>query len=73
MNKHFIRYIIAFAVILVLAGGFFLFGSFFEIGKPEIRLSEDLAAIGRQKVMEITFSDGGSGLQETTAVLVQDD
>lgn len=73
MNKHFFRYVIAFAVFVVLAGGFFLFGSFFEIGKPEIRLSEDLAAIGRQKVMEIAFSDSGSGLQETTAVLVQDD
>ena len=73
MNKHFFRYVIALAVVIVLTGGFFLFGSYFEIGKPEIRLSEDLVAIGRQKGMEITFSDNGSGLQETTAVIVQDD
>lgn len=73
MNKHFFRYVIALAVVIVLTGGFFLFGSYFEIGKPEIRLSEDLVAIGRQKGMEITFYDNGSGLQETTAVIVQDD
>ncbi len=73
MNKHFFRYVIVFAVVIALTGGFFLFGSYFEIGKPEIRLSEDLVAIGRQKVMEITFSDQGSGLRETAAVIVQDD
>ena len=72
MNKHFFRYVIAFVAIIFLTGGFFLFGSYFEIVKPEIRLSEDLVAIGRQKVMEITFSDSGSGLRETTAVIVQD-
>lgn len=72
MNKHFFRYVIAVVAIIVLTGGFFLFGSYFEIVKPEIRLSEDLVAIGRQKVMEITFSDSGSGLRETTAVIVQD-
>lgn len=73
MNKHFFRYVIALAVVIVLTGGFFLFGSYFEIGKPEIRLAEDLVAIGRQKGMEISFSDKGSGLRETAAVIVQDD
>jgi murein DD-endopeptidase MepM/ murein hydrolase activator NlpD len=72
MNKYFSRYVIILVAILVLTGGFFLFGSYFEIGKPGIRLSEDLVAIGRQKVIEITFSDSGSGLRETTAVIVQD-
>ena len=33
-----IRYIGLFVVILVMIGGFWLFGSAFDIGKPEIRI-----------------------------------
>jgi murein DD-endopeptidase MepM/ murein hydrolase activator NlpD len=72
MNRFYSLYIGAVVTIIVLIGGLLLFSSYFEIGNPEIKLSEDLIAIGQQKVMNITFSDTKSGLRDIVAVLTQD-
>jgi len=72
MNKFYSRYAIAFVILVAFMGSLFMFSSYFEIGKPEIKLSEDLITIGPQKVINIIFSDAKSGLRDTTAVLIQD-
>jgi murein DD-endopeptidase MepM/ murein hydrolase activator NlpD len=73
MLYRYIKYIGLLAVILVISGGFWLFGSAFDIGKPEIRIPQDVSVIGRQTVIEVTFSDRGSGLRDTWITISQGD
>ena len=73
MLYRYIKYIGLLAVVVVLIGGFWLFGSEFDIGKPEIRIPQDVSMIGRQKAIEVTFSDRGSSLRETWITISQGD
>jgi len=73
MFFRYIRYIGLLAVILVMFVGFWFFSSAFDIGKPEIRISQDIGMIGRQKVIEVTFSDRGSSLRDTWITISQGD
>jgi murein DD-endopeptidase MepM/ murein hydrolase activator NlpD len=66
-----IKILIAVAIIAVL-GVWFIFGNYIEIGRPEIKLDQDIKAIGRQKTIGIIFSDSKSGLSRITAEVIQD-
>jgi murein DD-endopeptidase MepM/ murein hydrolase activator NlpD len=68
-----IKYIGLLVVILVLIGGYWLFGSLIDMGKPDIKINQDVAMIGRQKAIEVTFSDRGSGLRYTSITMSQGD
>ena len=68
-----IKYIGLLTVILVMIGAFWFFGSLIDMSKPDIAINQDIAAIGRQKVIEVTFSDPGSGLRYTLITMSQGD
>jgi murein DD-endopeptidase MepM/ murein hydrolase activator NlpD len=48
------------------------FGNYLEIEKPAIKSSQDINAIGKQKKVEIIFSDQKSGLSQMSVEIVQD-
>jgi murein DD-endopeptidase MepM/ murein hydrolase activator NlpD len=73
MLYRYIRYIGLLTAIIVMIGGFWLFRSAFDMGKPDIRIPQDVGMIGRQKVIEVTFSDRGSGLRDTWITINQGD
>lgn len=73
MLYRYIKYIGLLAVILVIAGGFWLFSDVFDMGKPEIRILQDVSMIGRQKVLEVGFADRGSSLSDTSITITQGD
>jgi murein DD-endopeptidase MepM/ murein hydrolase activator NlpD len=68
-----VKYIGLSAVIAVLIGGFWFFRSAIDIGKPEIKIHQDVDMIGRQRVIEVTFSDRGSSLRDTWITISQGD
>lgn len=68
-----IKYIGLLVVIALLVGGYWLFRSALEIGKPEIKIHQDVGMIGRQNVIEVTFSDRGSSLRDTLITISQGD
>jgi murein DD-endopeptidase MepM/ murein hydrolase activator NlpD len=73
MLYRYIKYVGLLAVILLMIVGFWFFGSTFDMGNPEIRIPHDVSMIGRQKVIEVTFSDRGSSLRETLITISQGD
>jgi murein DD-endopeptidase MepM/ murein hydrolase activator NlpD len=71
--KRFPWYIEVIVGVLVIAtAGWFLFGSYLEMGKPIIKFDQDVKAIGRQKNFTVIFSDSQSGLSRITAEIIQD-
>jgi murein DD-endopeptidase MepM/ murein hydrolase activator NlpD len=60
------------AVILIAGLCWLFFGNYLETEKPLIMFGQDITAIGRQKKIEITFSDKKSGLSQISAEIVQD-
>jgi murein DD-endopeptidase MepM/ murein hydrolase activator NlpD len=68
-----VKYIGLLAFILVLIGGFWFFRSAIDIGKPQIKIHQDVDMIGRQRVIEVTFSDRGSSLRDTWITISQGD
>ncbi len=49
MLYRYIRYIGLLTAIIVMIGGFWLFRSAFDMGKPDIRIPQDVGMIGRQR------------------------
>lgn len=71
--KNIRLYMIGSVVIFIFAAlAWILLGSYVELGKPQIKLSEDVKAIGRQKTVDIHFSDSLSGLAHLRAEIIQD-
>ncbi len=71
--KKFRLYIEISAAILVIAAlGWIFFGSYLEMGKPVIKFDQEVKAIGKQKTIEITFSDLKSGLSHLNVEIIQD-
>lgn len=68
-----VKYIGLLAVIVVLIGGFWFLRSAIDIGKPQINIHQDVGVIGRQSVIEVTFSDRGSSLRDTWITISQGD
>jgi len=63
------------AAIVVIAGlglGFLWWGNYLERETPSIKFSQDTSIIGKQKKLDITFSDQKSGLSQIYAEIIQD-
>lgn len=58
------------AVVILLVAGFFVL-PFFEGGKPTIKLTPDIKAIGRGQTFTVTVADQKSGLKSTLVSLTQ--
>ena len=50
-----------------------LSSSYFDFQKPEVRFKQDIRAMGRQKTVDVSFSDGISGLHHTEVTISQGD
>jgi len=73
MKRFNLLYIkISIAILVIVALGWFFFGSYVELGKPAIKFAQDVTAIGRQKTLEINFSDSQSGLSHLDVEIIQD-
>ncbi len=60
-------------VLIVFAAlGWLYFGNYLETEKPGINWSQDISLIGKQKKIEITFTDQKSGLAQVNAEIIQD-
>jgi murein DD-endopeptidase MepM/ murein hydrolase activator NlpD len=68
-----IKYIGLLLLMVVLIGGYWLLKSALDIGKPDIKLHQDVGMVGRQSVIEVTFSDRGSSLRDTSISINQGD
>jgi len=71
MQKRF-WYIFGCFVLLLAGGGGWFFLTVGESGKPVVEIGADAAVIGREKALDITFSDSGRGLRRTEIVITQD-
>ena len=63
------------AAIVIIAGlgvGFLWWGNYLERETPSIQFNQDISTIGKQKKLEITFSDQKSGLSQIHAEIIQD-
>lgn len=72
MKKFSLYMKIGAAIFIIAASGWFLFGNYVELGKPSIKFTQDVTAIGRQKTLEINFSDSQSGLSRLNVEIIQD-
>jgi murein DD-endopeptidase MepM/ murein hydrolase activator NlpD len=60
-------------VVLITAGLlWWLIHSYFETGKPTIRLTRNFHAIGQSRVIDFICSDAGSGIRSINATVIQD-
>ncbi len=66
--------ILTIVVVVLLAGGigWLYFANYLDRGNPEIKLNQNIAAIGKKRDIGITFSDSGSGLSQLKVEIVQD-
>lgn len=65
-------YRIIIAIVVLVAIVLFFFGNYIEIGKPVIKMDQDVKAIGRQKTIGFDFSDSNSGLSRISVEIIQD-
>ena len=65
-------YFLSVLAILISALSWWFFTTIGEIGKPQIQMMQDIRSIGQRTVLEVTFSDSGSGLKSSTITLTQD-
>ena len=71
--KKFSLLIAVTVVVIIIAGLCWLyFGNYLEREEPVIKVNQDINMIGRQKKIEITFSDQKSGLAQISAEIIQD-
>jgi len=69
-NLFYVKISIAILIIAVLSWIFL--GSYVEIEKPAIKYNQNFSAVGRQKTVEINFSDSNSGLSHLNVEIIQD-
>ena len=70
--KTYKTYFISVFAILVCVLSWWFFATIGEMGKPHIQMIQDIRSIGQRTVLEITFSDSGSGLKSSTITITQD-
>ncbi|OGP87914.1 MAG: hypothetical protein A2031_04045 [Deltaproteobacteria bacterium RBG_19FT_COMBO_43_11] len=71
--KRFNIYLTIFLGILIIGLLCWLyFDNYLEMEKPKIKLSREISPIGKQKIVEIIFSDQKSGLSNLKAEIIQD-
>jgi murein DD-endopeptidase MepM/ murein hydrolase activator NlpD len=66
-----VKYLGLSVLLLLIVAGVLFFSSLFDIGKPEIKISQDIGTIGRYRVFDVTFSDQGGGLRDTSITISQ--
>ncbi|MBN2437705.1 MAG: M23 family metallopeptidase [Deltaproteobacteria bacterium] len=71
MQKRF-GYIVGCFVLLLAGGGVWFFLTVGERGKPVVEIGADASVIGRDKALDIIFSDSGRGLRRTEITITQD-
>jgi len=59
-------------IVVVLAAGGFFFMTYGEFEKPSIQFTQDISAIGQQKVIEMALTDNQSGLRSAAVSITQD-
>ena len=60
-------------VIIIIAGlGWLYWGNYLERETPSIKADQDFSMIGKQKKLEITFTDQKSGISQISAEIIQD-
>ena len=67
--------VIIIAAVVIVAGlglGFLWWGNYLERETPSIKFNQDISIIGKQKKLDITFSDQKSGLSRIYAEIIQD-
>ncbi len=64
--------IVAVVIVAGLGLGFLWWGNYLERETPSIKFSQDISIIGKQKKLDITFSDQKSGLSRIYAEIIQD-
>jgi len=70
--KPFIITILILVLVVIAGGGWWFFNSYGEWEKPDITFDQEIKAIGRQKAIQITFTDRKRGLRHTAVTLTQD-
>jgi hypothetical protein len=70
MQKRF-GYIVGCFVLLLAGGAVWFFLTVGERGMPVVEIGADTAVIGRNKALNITFSDSGRGLRRTEIAITQ--
>ncbi|MCE5281394.1 MAG: M23 family metallopeptidase [Deltaproteobacteria bacterium] len=65
-------YVIVCLILVAAGAGWWFFTTIGEGEGPRVIFEGDTGMIGRQKLLTITFSDGGRGLRHTEIVLTQD-
>jgi murein DD-endopeptidase MepM/ murein hydrolase activator NlpD len=71
--KTYKPFMIAAFVILLTGLGLWFFNFYGELEKPTVKIDQDISAIGRNKVINITFIDMKSGLRNSSITITQDD
>jgi murein DD-endopeptidase MepM/ murein hydrolase activator NlpD len=71
MQKRF-WYIVVFLVLLLTGGGGLFFLTIGEHDTPIVEIGANTDLIGREKHLDVTFSDSGRGLLRTEIVITQD-
>lgn len=66
------RYIVGCVVLLLAGGGWWFFVTLGESGDPVVEVGADADVVGRQKAINVTFTDSGRGLRRTEIVITQD-
>jgi len=70
--KTYKPYIITLLILVMAGGGWFFFNTCGELGKPAIKLDQEISFIGLQKTVNITFTDQKRGLRSTSVTIIQD-
>lgn len=71
--KKYSSLVTAIVIAIIIAGLCWLyFGNYLEREKPAIKSSEAISAVGKQKKLEVTFTDEKSGLSRIDAEIIQD-
>jgi len=63
---------IVWCAVLLAGGGVWFFLTVGESGTPVVEIGADVAVIGRQKALDVTFADAGRGLRHTEIVITQE-
>jgi murein DD-endopeptidase MepM/ murein hydrolase activator NlpD len=63
---------VVWCLVLLAGGGAWFFLTVGENGNPVVEIGTDAAVIGRQKAINVTFTDSGRGLRRTEIVITQD-
>lgn len=64
--------IVVVSVVIIGGLGFLFWGNYLDRETPVIKPDQDITTIGKQKKLEITFTDKKSGLSQVYAEIIQD-